>query len=97
MSINRNIEDDSSERESFAPSLIDRARDAVRPKPPLVIPHDNPYGFAAEVVRLHDEFAALADAMDQEAHYLRFDCMDEEADYRQEAAARIREVIERDK
>lgn len=67
-------------------TIYDRARDA------LESPHSFVYGgeYAAAVVRA----AELADAMDQEAHYLRFDCMDEEADYRQEAAARIRKALE---
>lgn len=53
--------------------------------------------FAAEVVRLHDEFAALADELDASGERRRFDA----SPYEQAAgvaqvvdAARIREVIE---
>ena len=74
-------------------TIYDRAREVLRQNSSRVIPKERT-DFPAEVVRLHDEFAALADAMDREAYYLRFDCMEEEADYRQEAAARIREVIQ---
>lgn len=52
---------------------------------------------AAEVVRLHDEFAALADAVDQEAEAKSATGNFLMGEYHGSFAARIREVIERGK